>query len=247
MNIEPRTRAFVLCLILVLPLMASAHAEGQPSAPSITTSWTDDGASSVRHAYTLTFANDDAYEISVDLNHARYGQVLTYETFTTWSVSEDVRTADIEFNTTLSWGDEIEVTVDVIGWNGETLAEPISTSRSLTVGTWNQPMADHEVMTATTWELNQTFQNEDGAQAFALSFVGQGWQERVGLTLNSWELGNGSLVSTETTNDSETTLNLVLNSIWKNETSVSGLLTSQVFDARGTGTLLIMTDDGEAT
>lgn len=247
MNIEPRTRAFVLCLMLVLPLMASAHAEGQPSAPSITTSWTDDGASGVRHAYTLTFANDDAYEISVDLNHASDGQVLTYETFTTWSVSEDVRTADIEFNTTLSWGDEIEVTVDVIGWNGETLAEPISTSRSLTVGTWNQPMADHEVMTATTWELNQTYQNEDGAQAFALSFVGQGWQERVGLTLNSWELGNGSLVSTETTNDSETTLNLVLNSIWKNETSVSGLLTSQVFDARGTGTLLIMTDDGEAT
>jgi len=64
MNIEPRTRAFVLCLMLVLPLMASAQAEGQPSAPSITTSWTDDGASGVRHAYTLTFANDDAYEIN---------------------------------------------------------------------------------------------------------------------------------------------------------------------------------------
>jgi hypothetical protein len=69
----------------------------------------------------------------------------------------------------------------------------------------------------------------------------------VGLTLNSWELGNGSLLSTEVTNQSETTLSLDLNSIWKNETIESGSLTSQVFDARGDGSLLIITEDDGTT
>ncbi len=238
----------MLCLMLLLPLVASAQADGQPVAPSITTSWTDDGNGGVNHAYTLTFSDEDAYEINVELNHVRNEVPLENEGFIAWSINDDRRTAEVTFNTSIQWADELELIVDVIGWNGETLAQPVTASRSLTVGTWNQPMADHEVMTATTWNLNQTFEDENGTQSFVLSFVGQGWQERVGLALNSWELGNGSLLSTEVTNESQTTLDLALASIWKNETIMSGILTSQVFDARGSGTLLITSvDDGTTT
>jgi hypothetical protein len=247
MNLEPRTLAFALCFVLVFPLIASVQADGQPTPPNITTAWIDDGNGGVLHAYKVTFADEDAYEFSVELNHVRGDQTLEYETFTTWSIEEQKRTALIEFNTSLQWADEVELNIDVTGWKGVALEEIVSASRTLTVGTWNQPMADHEVMTTTTWDLNQTYQDENGTQSFVLSFTGQGWQERVGLVLNSWELGNGSLISTEITNESETNLNLVLETIWKNETVESGTLRSQVFDARGTGTLLIMTDDGEAT
>lgn len=248
MNLKRRTLALSLCFMLLLPVVASAQADDQPPAPSITTAWVDDGQGGVLHAYTLKFADDDAYEISVQLNQLRNGSLLPYEAFTSWAVVDNIRTADIQFNTSLAWGDEIDLNIDVIGWNGDALDEAVSVSRSLTVGTWNQPMADHEVMTSTTWDLNQTYVDDNGTQEFVLSFLGQGWQERVGLVLNSWELGNGSLISSEVGNESETTLNLALESIWKNETSLSGSLTSQVFDARGSGTLMIMTeDDGLAT
>ena len=247
MNINAKGIALALCVLMLLPLAVNAQAEAQPIAPSITTAWTDDGASGIRHAYTLTFADEEAYELNISLDHQRSGEVLAYETFVTWSVEDNLRVADIEFNTTLEWGDEIEVSALVTTMNGQALENDLRSTRSLTVGTWNQPMADHEVMTSTTWNLNQTYQDENGNQTFVLSFVGQGWQERIGTTLNSWELGNGSLLSSEVTNESETTLNLVLDSIWKNETIESGSLTSQVFDARGYGTLVLMTDDGDAT
>ena len=247
MNINAKGIALALCVLMLLPLAVNVQAEAQPIAPSITTAWTDDGASGIRHAYTLTFADEEAYELNISLDHQRSGEVLAYETFVTWSVEDNLRVADIEFNTTLEWGDEIEVSALVTSMNGQALENDLRSTRSLTVGTWNQPMADHEVMTSTTWNLNQTYQDENGNQTFVLSFVGQGWQERIGTTLNSWELGNGSLLSSEVTNESETTLNLVLDSIWKNETIESGSLTSQVFDARGYGTLVLMTDDGDAT
>lgn len=137
MNLKRRTLALSLCLMLLLPVIASAQADGQPIPPSITTAWSDDGQGGVLHAYSVTFADDGAYEISVDLNHMRNGTLLPYEVFTSWSVEDETRIADIQFNTSLAWGDEIDLNIDVIGWNGDSLDEAVSASRSLTVGTWN--------------------------------------------------------------------------------------------------------------
>ena len=67
---------------------------------------------------------------------------------------------------------------------------------------------------------------------------------RQGDVLNSWELGSGNLTTLENTNDSSTELSLLLDSIWKNETIQSGVLTSQVFDAKGSGILHLVTLDG---
>ena len=105
-------------------------------------------------------------------------------------------------------------------------------------------MDDHEVMLSTSWALDQSYDNEEGQQRFALAFTGQGWQERVGDTLSSWELGNGTFQTLETTPDGASDLDLVLTQLWKNETVVGGVLTSQVFDARGYGGLQTTLLDG---
>ena len=51
----------------------------------------------------------------------------------------------------------------------------------------------------------------------------------------------------EATEESVSNLSLNLASIWKNETIDSGQLISQVFDAQGNGTLVIMANDDDLT
>jgi hypothetical protein len=83
MNLNSRGNAILLCALLLLPIAFSVQAEGQPTAPSITTNWTDDGTSGIRHAYTLTFADQEAYQVSVSLDHRRDGVALAYEALIT--------------------------------------------------------------------------------------------------------------------------------------------------------------------
>ena len=101
MNSGRRRCALMLCLVLLAPLAGIAQADGQPVAPSITTSWTENGNAGINHAYTLTFADDDAYEIEVNLTHMRNQAPLANEVFTTWSSVDGHRIADLVFNTSL--------------------------------------------------------------------------------------------------------------------------------------------------
>ena len=57
-----------------------------------------------------------------------------------------------------------------------------------------------------------------------LLFEGNGWQQRIGEVLNAYELGNGTLLTSETTGNSTTELALDFESFWKNETVTSGFL-----------------------
>ena len=238
--------ALALFLLMVLPLVFVATADGQPAQPTINAAWLEGENGLNQHAYLVTFADNGSYDIDVDITHLQNGTSQTTDVFITWSSVDNLRVAHALANTTLGWSDEISVSVTINGWNGVTLAEPVQTVRSFIVGTWNQPMADHEVLLKTTWDLDQTYVTEDGEQGFSLDFDGQGWQMRQGNVLNSWELGNGNLTTLENTNESSTNLSLTLDSIWKNETIQSGILTSQVFDARGSGILHLVTLDGES-
>ena len=74
-------------------------------------------------------------------------------------------------------------------------------------------------------------------------FEGNGWQQRINEVLESYELGNGTLQTTEITDNSSTILDLDFESFWKNETIVSGALTSQVIEARGSGGILLQTNE----
>ena len=125
------------------------------------------------------------------------------------------------------------------------LYKQVVVSRTVTVGLWGQPLADHEVTLNSQWEMDQEWDNENGTQAYNLIFNGQGWQQRIGSSLESWERGNGTLFIISNTADSSISMMIDLNSVWKNETTVDGLMIAQTFDARGDGTIGVGNDGEE--
>ena len=241
-----RQRSLSLCLVVVLlssfvPLSVKAT---EPPSVSISTHWVGEGATETAHAYTLTFSDNGTFVIEVDMHHERQGAVLATAHTIAWGSDNGVRTALLTFNTSLAWGDTVDLSITITGHNDATGLQ-IESSRALTVGQWNQPMDDHEVLLSTTWGLDQAYATEAGEQNFSLAFTGQGWQERTGETLSSWELGNGAYRTVESTEEGTTELDLVLTQLWKNETVVGGVMTSQVFDARGYGDLKTTLVDGD--
>ncbi|MGB1462367.1 MAG: hypothetical protein ACPG8Q_02440, partial [Candidatus Poseidoniaceae archaeon] len=78
--------------------------------------------------------------------------------------------------------------------------------------------------TSSNWTLDQSTVSDGAPQRFFLEFDGHGWQERVGETLTAWELGDGRLVMLETADNSTIDLNLVLDRVWRNESSTAGVL-----------------------
>ena len=238
-----RASLLVVLIMAVSLIPAGVQADELPSV-NITTDWVGDGPTDVEHAYVLTFSDNGSYGLDIDLRHERGGALLASNHSIVWDSMDGARTARLTFDTALQWGDSIDLSVTITDHDGTTGLD-LETSRILTVGRWNQPMADHEVLLSTSWAMDQNYTNDLGDQAFELAFTGQGWQERVGTTLSSWELGNGTFRTVESTGDGTTELDLVLTQLWKNETVVAGVLTSQVFDARGTGSLATTLIDGD--
>ena len=241
-----RRRLASLCfaaLLLTSLLPVSAQDNASPTV-QITTHWVDGTGVENPHAYLLTFSDNGTYGIDIELLHERDGVALPNTHTVSWDSKDGFRTALLNFNTSLAWGDSVELTVLITEHNGVTGLE-VEASRNFVVGLWNQPMDDHEVLLSTSWALEQGYATEDGNQNFSLAFTGQGWQQRIGETLSSWELGNGTFQTVESTENGTTDLDLVLTQLWKNETVVAGVLTSQIFDARGHGGLRTTVVDGE--
>ena len=211
-------RAGLLILLFLTSLIPIVNAD-EVTPVTINVDWTGD------HAYIIT-GEVNLSEVSV--NHLHDGAALDvgliYDT-----TGENLR---IILNTTLSHGDVITVNVGEV-------------SRSVAVGLWGQPLADHEVTLNSHWEMDQQWVNENGTQKYILVFNGQGWQQRIGNTLESWEMGNGTLMVISNTADNGISIMLDLDSVWKNETTVDGIMTGQVFDARGSGTIGVESDGDE--
>ena len=237
--------AFMMALLVATVLPLHVQADDAPSV-RITTHWVGQGTTDTVHAYMLTFSDNGTYGFEVEMNHVHNGSQVPTSHSITWGSEAGMRTALLEFNSSLSWGDSVDLAVTITDHNDAENLD-IETVRSFVVGLWNQPMDDHEVLLSTSWELDQSFETTTGDQNFTLSFTGQGWQERVGDTLSSWELGNGTFATVESTAEGVSELDLVLTQVWKNETVVAGVLTSQVFDARGFGDLRTEVIDGETT
>ena len=241
-----RRRLASLCfaaLLLSSLLPVSAQDNASPTV-QITTHWVDGTGVENPNAYLLTFSDNGTYGIDIELLHERDGVALPNTHTVSWDSKDGFRTALLNFNTSLAWGDSVELTVLITEHNGVTGLE-VEASRNFVVGLWNQPLDDHEVLLSTSWALEQGYATEDGNQNFSLAFTGQGWQQRIGETLSSWELGNGTFQTVESTENGTTDLDLVLTQLWKNETVVAGVLTSQIFDARGHGGLRTTVVDGE--
>ena len=237
----------VFFMLLSCMLMPIVTADNSPSQPEINTRWLPDQFGENVNSYRITFADDKSYQVDLMVTHERQGVSLDVETFQSWDLIDNVRILDLQLNTSLEWSDEISITVSITNYDGQELVEPLVTTRNFEVGTWNQPMDDHEIMLQTTWMLDQSYTNEEGEQGFYLDFAGQGWQERTGDIVNSWELGEGNISFLESTGNDSTNLSLVLNSIWKNETIESGILNAQIFEAIGSGQLLSITNEDNVT
>ncbi|MDP6865379.1 MAG: hypothetical protein QGG62_00395, partial [Candidatus Poseidoniaceae archaeon] len=186
------------------------------------------------------------YDVAVE--HLRDSSDLNPSIQTTFLENTPTLTARIVLDTVVAWNDTISIEVTINGHDGTPLTSPVIVERTFTVGSWNQPMADHEVTTTTAWSLEQNYQTDEGNQSFMLLFEGNGWQQRIGEVLNSYELGSGTLLTSEVTDTSTTELALDFESFWKNETVTSGVLTSQVIQARGSGDILLqLEEDGLVT
>ena len=243
-----RSQSIVLVFLLMLtPLSSLVSAEGTPTV-SITTDWNSSSALTNEHAYVLTFGDSSSHDYDVSIEHIRDSIDLAPSIQTTFLDNTPTLTARIVLDTTIAWNDTISISVTINGHDGNALTSAITEERTFTVGSWNQPMADHEVTTTTSWSLEQNYQTSDGNQSFMLLFEGNGWQQRIGEVLNAYELGNGTLLTSETTGNSTTELELDFESFWKNETVTSGLLTSQVIQAKGSGDILLqLEEDGLVT
>ena len=243
-----RSRSIVLVLLLLLaPLSSNVSAEVSPHV-TITTDWNSSSALANEHAYVLTFGDSLTHDFDVIIEHIRDSTNLAPSVQTTFLENTPTLTARIVLDTVVAWNDTISIQVTINAHDGATLASPITAERTFTVGSWNQPMADHEVTTTTSWSLDQNYQTSDGNQSFMLLFEGNGWQQRIGEVLNAYELGNGTLLTSETTGNSTTELALDFESFWKNETVTSGVLTSQVIQAKGSGDILLqLEEDGLVT
>ena len=234
--------ASITLLLLLTPLTYLASAEDVPSVV-ITTDWTSSSSLSNEHAYVLTFGDSSPHDYDVSVSHVRAGVDLAPSVQTTFLDQTSTLTARIVLDSIVAWNDTITVSVTINGHDGVALSTSVNEQRSFVVGSWNQPMADHEVTTTSSWSLQQNYQTDEGNQTFVLLFEGNGWQQRINEVLESYELGNGTLQTTETTDNSTTILDLDFESFWKNETVVSGALTSQVIEARGSGGILLQTND----
>ena len=243
-----RSQSIVLVLLLMLtPLSSLVSAEGSPTV-SITTDWNSSSALTNEHAYLLTFGDSSSHDYDVSIEHIRDSIDLAPSIQTTFLDNTPTLTARIVLDTAIAWNDTIAISVTINGHDGNALTPSITEERTFTVGSWNQPMADHEVTTTTSWSLEQNYQTSEGNQSFMLLFEGNGWQQRIGEVLNAYELGNGTLLTSETTGNSTTELALDFESFWKNETVTSGVLTSQVIQAKGSGDILLqLEEDGLVT
>ena len=213
-----KARASLLVVLFLASVLPIVNAD-EVNSVTINVDWTED------HAYVIT---GDVELSEINITHEHDSQMLDvgiiYDT-----TGENLR---IILNTSVSNGDIITVQAGDV-------------TRIVNVGLWGQPIADHEVTLNSHWEMDQQWENENGTQKYILLFDGQGWQQRIGSTLESWEMGNGSLLIVSNTADSSISMMIDLDSVWKNETTVDGVMTGQVFDARGSGMIGVGNDDDE--
>jgi len=200
----------VVILALFLGCLIPLNASADSVVTSITTDWQNG------NQWIIT-TSDGTHTHSLEVTHLRDGSQLE----TGHSLDGDVLTLQSE----IQYGDIIEITAGQL-------------TRSVTVGNWNQPLDDHEVTKESQWQLSQDWQNENGTQVFKLVFDGRGWQSSTGDILNSWEMGNGTWYMVSNTENDTIQMNLSMDHIWRNETITSGLPTSQVFMAEGSGDLV---------
>lgn len=234
---EAKTR--IACLILFSLLLGSFSpiVSAAESSFAIEAYWVDSDGESSAHGWKITSDSEPSSlsGLVFHILHEDSDGVVVYENTTNLS--------DLPSNTSAEGWEAIFFSPSTLSFADQILLEvldnsTILASRGISVSQWNQPLADHEITVSTQWEIDQNYEDENGTQVYRLFFDGQGWQQRIGDTLVANELGTGTLYISENSAEDSMTLDLILSSIWRNETSISGVLDTREFEARGLGELL---------
>jgi len=184
--------ALLLSVMLLAPMSGMVGAnEGEPQIScKILVDWENDWTTSdnlnwslgIIHRYRVEF--EPAFEngtlpsgVIIDLNHYREGELIATEINSSFIIAGGE--VDITLDSKPEFLDEVDITV---------VTSEATCFRHLDMTMWNQPAADHEITRETTWSLESNDEN-----ASSLYFEGRGWQKRIGESLSSSELGNGSL------------------------------------------------------
>ena len=232
-------RGHIACMLVALLILPVAvHAETQDGVNlEILVDW-DYGwwSSEIENNYVLQFADDREYEFTTIVSLERGGTQSVSEILVT-QTSVNPSTYTLEVNESLTWGDEYEISVTVSSVDQVPLTSNLLFERVIKVGTWGQAIDDHEVTTTNSWSLEQYQDVNSSLPAFDLQFAGNGWQQRIGSNLESWELGDGILTTMGNSSGQDMNLNLVFDRIWNNQTSEYGIVTSQIIEAKGFGVL----------
>jgi len=191
-----------------------------------------------RVAFDPIFSNGSSpSEVNVTLSHQR-GETIVGD-----SSSSDILIAGGEIDIMLTedpeFGDEIEITV---------MTDDAICSRELRITNWNQPIADHEITRTTTWSSGLVDSSGDGERTsyVQLEFNGRGWQQRIGSTLISNELGTGFLSINSLEEDTSIQLYLELDKVWLNETYIDQELLNQEFEMVGNGSMLFTENNAQS-
>jgi len=226
---------FMALCFIITSMSTIVNADQEDSLTStIHSNWLGDES----HGYIIKFNRAPTAEelghIEIKSSHLISNQGIVNQTNYSWGNGLGINEIT-EYVITLSnhifYGDQVEINVYV--------NETLIASRSFNPVIWTQPLADHEVSLTTQWELDQTTSSPQGEDNYLLVFNGQGWQKRTGSFLEANELGNGSLILNESTNEGNVLFDLILDSVWRNETTIDGILLESEFEMKGNGSVSV--------
>ena len=129
-------------------------AEDAPTV-TITSDWNGSSSLGNEHAYLLSFGDSSSHEYDVSVEHLRGSTDLLPSIQTTFLEGTATLTARVVLDTAVAWNDTISIEVVINSHNGVVLPSPVVVERTFTVGSWNQPMADHEVTPQQLGRLNK--------------------------------------------------------------------------------------------
>ena len=183
-------------------------------------------STSIIHTYVVEFSppfvnGSTPHLVNISLDHQRDGQSVGSPSNSDIIIAGGV--IDVKFPEEPLFGDEIEISIETL---------EASCDRNIRVTNWSQPISDHEIITNRTWS-NEISSFEESVHS-NLSFEGRGWQQRIGQTLISNELGSGFF---EYNNFEDMDIKLDLEKVWLNQTYFEEELANQEFEMMGNGTL----------
>ncbi|MDP6906261.1 MAG: hypothetical protein QF440_02465 [Candidatus Thalassarchaeaceae archaeon] len=236
-NLRCIAGVLLLSIVSLSPIILADPASESLTA-EILTDWVDDGSGNTTHAYRIVlsesvdFANLEKLNVSVN-HHNASGELVGLWQFN-WTGGNNTELR-IMLNSEINWKDEVEI---VVLYDDAEIG-----NRMIVVTIWNEPLSDHEITRTTLIQMTHEAINATASESYTLNFIGQGWQSRVGESLESNELGTGTLEINESIDGGTISIVLWLSTVWLNESTVGVELQSQVFEMYGNGTLEMHTSD----